>query len=121
MIAGEPQPRPGASMNAEVRLVSKMMTSTWPTGSTRRARGARDSGTNRAVSAIAARPIGMLMRNTARQLNGTSTPPSTGPRARLTPNTAPQIPIALARSTGSSKVLRMIDMATGLSIEAPTP
>ena len=38
----------------------------------------------------------------------------------LSPNTAPQIPIARARSLGSSNVLRMIDMATGLSIEPPT-
>ena len=37
------------------------------------------------------------------------------------PTTAPQIPIACARSRGSSKVLRMIDIATGLSIAPPTP
>ncbi|GGX60505.1 hypothetical protein GCM10010510_00940 [Streptomyces anandii JCM 4720] len=36
------------------------------------------------------------------------------------PTTAPQTPIARARSRGSVKVLVMIDMATGLSIEPPT-
>jgi hypothetical protein len=37
----------------------------------------------------------------------------------LTPTTAPQIPIACARSRESLKVLRMIDIATGLSIDPP--
>ena len=36
------------------------MMSACPTGSGRRGRGARDSGTNRAVSAMAARPTGMF-------------------------------------------------------------
>ena len=35
--------------------------------------------------------------------------------------TAPHTPTACARSRGSVKVLVMIDMATGLSIAAPTP
>ena len=39
----------------------------------------------------------------------------------LTPATAPQIPIACARSRGSSNVLRMIAIATGLSIAPATP
>ena len=37
----------------------------------------------------------------------------------LIPNSAPQTPTAWARSRGSSKTLRMIDIATGLSIEPP--
>ena len=36
------------------------------------------------------------------------------------PTTAPQAPIARARSRGSVNTLVMIDMATGLSIEPPT-
>ncbi len=36
------------------------------------------------------------------------------------PTTPPQTPIARARSRGSVKVLVMIDIATGLSIEPPT-
>ena len=35
------------------------------------------------------------------------------------PITAPHTPIACARSRGSVKTLRMIDIATGLSIEPP--
>ena len=38
----------------------------------------------------------------------------------LNPNTAPQMPIAVARSRGSSNTLRTIDSATGLSIDPPT-
>jgi hypothetical protein len=44
----------------------------------------------------------------------------TGPRAREMPTTAPQTPTAWARSRGSVKVLVMMDMATGLSMEPPT-
>ena len=51
----------------------------------------------------------------------TSAPPMTGPRAIEAPKTAPQTPTAWARSRGFVKVLVMIDMATGLSIEAPMP
>ena len=36
------------------------------------------------------------------------------------PITPPQMPMALARSLGSRKVLVMIDIATGLSIEPPS-
>ena len=50
----------------------------------------------------------------------TSSPPTTGPRAMDTPTTAAQTPMAWARSRGSVKVLVMIDMATGFSIEPPT-
>ena len=37
----------------------------------------------------------------------------------LRPNTAPQAPMARARSRASSNTLRMIDSATGLSIDPP--
>lgn len=43
-----------------------------------------------------------------------------GPAAIEMPTTPPQIPIARARSRRSVKVLVMIDIATGLSIEPPT-
>ncbi len=62
----------------------------------------------------------MLTQKIARQpMPSTSAPPSTGPSAMLKPITPAQIPIACARSRGSVNVLRMIDMATGLSIEPP--
>ncbi len=38
----------------------------------------------------------------------------------LIPTTPPHTPMARARSPGSVKVLVMIDIATGLSIEPPT-
>jgi hypothetical protein len=97
------------------------MTSSWPHGSKRRAVPALDSGTNSFVRMIAATPIGMLIQKIARQVRVvTSTPPTTGPSARLMPKTAPQTPIALARDRGSVNVLLMIDKATGLSIDPPS-
>lgn len=97
------------------------ITSGWPTGSSRRGRGARDSGTNRAASASATSATGRLTRKIARQeMAETSVPPSTGPRAIEMPNMAAKTPIACARSRGSSNTLRTIDMATGVSIAPPT-
>ena len=62
-----------------------------------------------------------MIQNTERQpLEVTRRPPSTGPSAIETPTTAPHTPTACARSRGSVKVLVMIDIATGLSIEPPT-
>ena len=96
------------------------MTSACPTGSILRARGARDSGTNRAVSTMAAMPTGRFTQKMPRQPTvSTSSPPTTGPRPMLMPTTADHTPIALARSPGSMKVFVMIDMATGLSIDPP--
>ena len=69
---------------------------------------------------IAATPTGTLTRNTQRQpTESTSAPPRTGPSAMLIPTIAPHTPIAPARSRGSSNTLRMIDSATGLSIDPP--
>ncbi len=97
------------------------MISPWPTGSTRRGCAARDSGTTSAVRTMAAIPTGMLTQKMLRHPTlATSTPPITGPSAMLSPNTAPQVPIALARSRASVNVLAMMDMATGLSIDPPS-
>ncbi len=70
---------------------------------------------------MAASPTGTLTQKMARQPTAlTSTPPRTGPAARLSPITLPQTPIARARRAGSVKVLTMIAIATGLSIDPPT-
>src|ERR1700704_6051938 len=96
------------------------MTSSWPTGSSRRGCGALDSGTNGPVGTIAATPTGMFPQKTPRQpTDAISSPPTTGPRARLTPTAAPQTPMARARSARSVNVFTMMDMATGLSMEPP--
>src|SRR5882762_8651132 len=114
------QPVPGPSMIAYVSDARLTITRIWPTGSTRRVRGARDSGMYFCANTMAAMPTGTLIQKIARQSSGTSRPPSTGPSAMLRPNVAPQKPRARARSRGSGKVLLMIDRATGLSIEPPT-
>ena len=65
-------------------------------------------------------PTGMLTQKMPRQpTDSTSSPPASGPSARLRPTTPPQTPMARARSPGSMNVLVMIDIATGLSIEPP--
>ncbi len=52
-------------------------------------------GTNVAVSTSASAPIGTFTKNTARHpTESTSAPPTTGPSAMLSPNTAPHMPIA---------------------------
>lgn len=118
--ATEARPESGAWMMPYVSAPNRAITSTWPTGSGRRPLGARDSGTKRRVSSRAARPIGRLTQKIARQLTDcTSRPPTSGPSAMDMPTTAPQTPMARARSRASVKVLVMIDMATGLSIEPP--
>ena len=70
---------------------------------------------------MAATPTGMFTQKIPRHpTEAMSSPPTTGPRARLTPTAPPQTPMARARSARSVKVLTMIDIATGLSIEPPT-
>src|SRR5216683_3225214 len=103
-----------------MRDASVTITRNWPAGSRRRGCGARDSGTNSAVSAIAATPTGMFTQKIPRQpTEAISAPPTTGPSARLTPKVPPHRPIARARSARSVNVLTMMDIATGLSIEPP--
>ena len=94
----------------------------WPTGSARRDRGALESGTNSAVSEMAARPTGMFAQKMPRQPTvPTSTPPSTGPSAMDRPNTPSHTPMARARSARPVNVFVMMPSAAGLSIEPPTP
>ena len=101
-------------------LPSTSTTRPWPTGSNRRARAARDSGTNSTVATSAAATIGTLIQKTARQPSpSTSAPPKIGPSASARPDTAPNTPIARARSAGTVNVAAMIAIATGLSIVPP--
>ena len=97
------------------------MPSTWPTGSISRMVADLVSGTKIAVSRIAAAQIGRLIQNTARQpTNSISAPPTIGPSAIEMPTTAPQTPIARARSTRPVNTWVMIDIATGFIIDPPT-
>ena len=107
-------------MIPKVNPLSSTITSSCPAGSKRRARGARDSGTKRAVSTRTASTTGTFSQNTDRQpTTSTRRPPTNGPNAIDRPITPPHTPIALARSARSVKTLVMIDMATGFSIEPP--
>ncbi len=76
---------------------------------------------NRSVGAIAAKPTGRSIQKMERHpAEVTSTPPTTGPSAMLTPTTAAHTPTAWAHSHGFVKVFVMIDIATGFSIDPPT-
>src|SRR6266568_7893159 len=101
-ITSEVQPNLLDSMIAKTTLPSITVTRVWPTGSNRRARAARDSGTNSAVHTIAAATIGTLIQKMERQPKlSTRAPPRIGPSASDRPATAPKTPMALARSTRS--------------------
>ncbi len=67
--------------------------------------------------------IGRLIQNTPRQPTvSMSKPPTMGPRASAAPNTAPQMPIARARSVGSTKTWaddRQCDRVHHRSAEPP--
>jgi hypothetical protein len=63
----------------------------------------------RPASRKAATPTGTFSQKIDRQPRvSTGNPPSSGPAAMLKPTTAPQTPIARARSFGSVKVFVMI-------------
>ena len=82
---------------------------------------ARDSGTNRLASTTASsadRDVDRRTPSASRRCRRARRRRS-GPSDMLMPIIAPQMPTACARSRGSSKTLRMIDIATGLSIEPP--
>src|SRR5262245_48993493 len=120
-MIGEVQPQVLDSMIAKTRLPNARITRVWPTGSNRRARAARDSGTNKAVQTIAAATIGTLTQKIERQPKlSTRTPPTIGPSPSDSPETEANTPIARARSAGSRNVLTTIAIATGLSIVPPT-
>jgi len=62
------------------------------------------------------------MRNTdPHQKCSSRKPPAIGPKATAMPDTADQMPIAFARSTGSVKRLVMIASVAGKTSAAPTP
>ena len=71
---------------------------------------------------MATSAIGMLTRKMApHQKCSSSQPPLIGPTATPTPTIAAQRPIALARSTGSMKMLVISPRVVGKITAAPTP
>ena len=73
-----------------------------------------------AITAITIR--GTLIKNAACQvLYSSSSPPTTGPMAMPTEDTAAQMPSAVALSRGSVKMTRIIDSVVGMIIAPPIP
>jgi hypothetical protein len=93
-----------------------------PSQSTRDAFGSRDSRRRRRVTAIAAAPIGTLIRKIDSQPSrSVSAPPTSGPIATATPIVAPNSAMARPRSrpAGNSCAIRASETAN--RIAAPTP
>ena len=115
------QPHSGAWMMAAVRTPRPTVESTAPTGSSRDCSGSFESGTSFGMAISAAAAIGTLMRNTAVQLNcSSSQPPLAGPMPTPMPATAAQMPIAFGRSS-AGKTLVMIDSVVGMISAPPMP
>src|SRR6478736_1370638 len=96
--------------------------STKPGTSTGGAAGSRDVGTNRMPPMIATTATGALTMNTEPQEKcSSSQPPEMGPAATPTPTIAAHSPMALARFTGSVKMLVINDRVVGKITAAPTP
>ena len=98
-VSADAQPRLGASMIANTAVPTASAERTRPGTSSRGASGSREVGTTHRTSASAPSATGTFARNVACQvLASSSTPPAIGPSAIATPVTAPQMPIAFARS-----------------------
>src|SRR5215469_7921246 len=108
MNRAEPHPQSGAFTRANATRPTAAASSAAPARSgLPRVCSSLLSGTNRAVSAMASKPTGMLIQNTQRQLSWTRLPPITGPSAAPSAPNADHVPIAaalaLAGTEASSK------------------
>src|ERR1700684_2842197 len=93
-----------------------------PSISTFGAAGSRDVGTNRVPPTMAIAATGTFTKKIEPQeKRSSSQPPVIGPAATPTPTIAAQTPIALARHTGSVKMLVIRPRVVGKITAAPTP
>ena len=86
-----------------------------PSGSNRPAFGSRDSGSSSRPATSAMTTTGTLTRRTPsdQEKCRSSAPPDTGPIATARPDTADQMPIAVARSRGLVNTLLRIASVAG--------
>ncbi len=116
------QPHCGASMIVNTSVPMAAIDSTRPSPSSAGASASFDSGTSRHAATKTTTTTGTFTNRTEpHQACSSSQPPMIGPAATATPLTALQIPIALARSPGSVKVLVRIASVAGKISAAPTP
>jgi hypothetical protein len=89
-------------MTPKTSPASASAISVCPAGSALRGLAAFDSGVTLVTTAMAASPMGRLIRKIPRQPSGesTSAPPTIGPSASDSPITPDHTPIARARSAG---------------------
>lgn len=117
----EPHPHVGAEMTPKRTPPMPTVDSTVPGRSARRATGSLDSGTIQATPMSASTTTGTLKTKTApHQKCSSSTPPSSGPSTMPSAVTAPQRPMAEARSS-AEKTWTRIDRVPGMKNDPPTP
>ena len=121
-VSADPHPCRGASMTVNTSRTIAAMESTRPSGSSRPASGSRVRGISRQPRTSDAVTIGRFTRKIEpHQKCSSSQPPLTGPSATARPETAAQMPMALARSVGSTNTLVRIARVAGKTMAAPTP
>ena len=121
-LAGEPQPRRGASMIVYTSEPIATVAASSPARSSGAASASRDSGTTRHTTAAASSATGTSARNTLGHENTVSSrPPLTGPIATPSPVTAPHTPTAFARSRRSGNVLLITASVVGKISAAKAP
>ena len=115
------QPSTPALMKPAVRAARPDIARSWPGRSSDRRRHGVSSACSMSSHA-AASPTGTLAKKMARQpTDATRMPPTTGPLARPTPDTAPQTASARRRACGSGKVWAIKASEQAINQAAPTP
>ena len=121
-VAGDVQPRSGASMMVNTKVPMATVDRTRPPTSTGGVAGSRDVGTNNTPPRNVTAATGAITTNTLpHQKCSSSQPPVIGPNATPSPVIAPHSPIARARSPRSVYKLEMIASVAGKINAAPTP
>src|SRR5262245_19664593 len=119
MNAAPPQPHSGVLTRASATSPAPAASIAAPsTSGTLATRSSRLSGTTLKAAASASKPIGMLIRNTHRQLSWTSAPPTTGPSAAPIAPKADHVPMAAVLPRAGTQASKS-DSEAGAIIPAP--
>src|SRR5215213_5496065 len=121
ITAGLVHPASTPSMSVNTTPPSASVERATPGKSSGGTPGRRDSGSQRSPNGAASSTNGTLTRKTQRQpATSTSSPPTTGPRARPSPATPAQTPAAFDRSSGGKSTANS-DSAGGSTQQAAIP
>ena len=123
IVVPEVQPFSLPLMTAYVPSITAAVTVTAPVTSRRRSSALPESlGSNERQATKTAIPMGRLTRKIQFQANrSVSTPPRSTPAVPPPESTKPKMPIALARSAGSVKIVMISESATTDTMAPPKP